>query len=125
MPSESGVTSSNRRFWKPPERISAWIAAPSATGFVGVLRRIKLRPGRAMVLRAEAQGPARLFKFGAAEKIGYELTDQRHAGLAADQDDLVQVYCFKFRIGERPQAMRTVRAMMSRVIFSSSARVNL
>jgi hypothetical protein len=42
MPSESGVTSSKRTFLKPPDRISAWMAAPRATassGFCEVFRR--------------------------------------------------------------------------------------
>ncbi len=34
-PSESGVTSSSSTFWKPPLKISAWIAAPKATASSG------------------------------------------------------------------------------------------
>src|SRR5258706_10583412 len=75
--------------------------------FVGVLRRVKLRSCRAMVIRAQAQAAARFFEFRAAKKFRHELADQRHAGLAADENDLVEVLCFQLRVGERAQAMWT------------------
>ena len=49
--------------------------------------------------------PRVFFKFSAAKQVGDEAAHERHPGLAADENDLVQVFGLEFGIGEGAQAM--------------------
>ncbi len=69
MPSESGVTSSSTTFCTAPERMPAWIVAPSATASSGFCESVRLAP----------------------EDVGDVAAHERHPRLAADEDDFVQV----------------------------------
>ena len=106
MPRESGVTSSSRTSLKPPERISAWMAAPRATASSGILRCVQARAGGAVIIGAQTEVAARFLEFRAAKKFRHNSAHQRHAGLAADEDDLIEVFGLQFRVGQRAQAMR-------------------
>ncbi len=83
MPSESGVTSRSTTFCTAPERMPAWMVAPRATassGFCEVLGSL-------------------------AENLGDEAADERHARLAADEDDFVEVLGLEAGIGQRAAAV--------------------
>ncbi len=83
MPSESGVTSSSTMFCTAPERMPAWMVAPRATASSGF---------------CEASGSRRNIS-------ATNCADQRHARLAADEDDVVEIGGRELGIGERAQAM--------------------
>ena len=69
MPSDSGVTSSSRTSLTSPRSTPAWTAAPTATTSSGLTDLFGSLPVRLM----------------------HEVLDGRHAGRAADEDDVVEV----------------------------------
>ena len=75
-------------------------------GFVGVLRRVELRACTLVIFGAEAKVAARFLELRAAKPFRNELAHERHARLAADEDNLIEVFGLQFRVGERAQTMR-------------------
>ena len=57
-------------------------------------------------IAADAQAAAGLFEVRAAEQFADQFPHERHPGLAADENDLVQILGLQFCVRERPQAMR-------------------
>jgi hypothetical protein len=55
---------------------------------------------------SEAQVTARFLELRAAKPLGNELAHKWHARLAADKNNLVEVFGFHFRVGERAQTVR-------------------
>ncbi len=76
-----------------------------------------------MKICADAQAAARLLKFRAAEQFADKFSHQRHPRLAADQNDLIQIFGFQFRVRQRAQTMRARAGNdVARQIFQFCAR---
>src|SRR5690349_21776637 len=58
-----------------------------------------------MIFGTDSDAAAGFFKFDAAEQFANEAADQRHTGLSADENDLVESFGLEFGIGERAKAM--------------------
>ena len=75
-------------------------------GLIRILRGVELRALGFVVVVAQSQVSAGLLEFRATEPLSYRLSDQRHAGLPTDQDDLIEILGLEFGIGECAQAVR-------------------
>ncbi len=76
-------------------------------GFVRILRCVEQRTFRAVKFGAEPDAAVGFLEFRAAKNFGDELPHERHAGLSADEDYLIEVVGFELGIGEGADAMRT------------------
>ena len=74
-------------------------------GFVGVLRGVQHRASALVEAVAEAEAAAFLLELRASEPLTDEAAHERHARLPADEDDLVELFCFELRVAERAEAM--------------------
>ena len=92
MPSDKGVTSSSRTSFTSPERTPPWIARTERDGLIGI------------------DVPAWLL----AEEVLHFFLDLRHTGLAADEDDVVDLVDLQAGIVQRNLA-RTDRTLNERV----------
>lgn len=62
---------------------------------------------RPVIFCAQADAAASFFEFNAAEEFAHKSTNERHSGLSADENNLVEILRLKFRVSERAQAMRS------------------
>src|SRR5438874_11929881 len=60
-----------------------------------------------MIIGAEPDRAAGFLEIGTPEKLADITAHQRHAGLAADENDLVEIFWFELCIGQGADAMRT------------------
>src|SRR5262249_29332125 len=74
-------------------------------GFIRILRRVELRAFAPVIVAADTNAAARFLKIHAAEPFGGELPDERHTGLTANENHLVEVFRFELRVRQRAQAM--------------------
>ena len=74
-------------------------------GFVGILGRVEHRAGRAVVVRAQPEGATGFRELGATEPFPDQPPHQRHAGLPAHEDHLVELIRLQLRVGQGPQTV--------------------
>ena len=65
-------------------------------GFVGVLRGVEQRAAALVKAVAEADPAALLLELRAIKPLADEAAHERHPRLAADEDDLVELFGFEF-----------------------------
>src|SRR6266545_4624597 len=64
-----------------------------------------MRARRLMKPGPQPHAAARLLELRAAKPFAHEPAHERHAGLSADKNDLVEGFRIELRVGQRAQAM--------------------
>src|SRR5690242_19855575 len=59
-----------------------------------------------MVIAAETDAAARFLEFRATEPLAHQFADERHPGLAAAENHLVQILWLNLGVGQCAEAMR-------------------
>ena len=78
---------------------------PEGHRLIRILRGVELGPAGLVVVVAQTQVAAGLFELRASEPLRHPLAHQRHPGLSADQNDLIQVFGLELGIGQGLEAV--------------------